>query len=96
MEYNYWGYFVELVFATGLFINAALFIPQAIEICKTKDSHGQSLLTFAGFNVIQLFTILHAYIHEDHILLLGNLLSLITCGAVTFLIVLYGSKKLSK
>jgi MtN3 and saliva related transmembrane protein len=85
-------YFIELVFAAGLFINAILFIPQAMGIYKTKDSHGQSLLTFAGFNVIQLFTILHAYIHEDRILLLGYLLSLVTCGAVTFLIVLYRSK----
>lgn len=92
MEYNYLDYFIELVFAAGLFINAVLFIPQAMEIYKTKDSHGQSLLTFAGFNVIQLFTILHAYIHEDRILLLGYLLSLVTCGAVTFLIVLYRSK----
>ena len=96
MEYNCLEYVIEFVFAAGLFINAILFIPQAIEIYRTKDSHGQSLLTFAGFNVIQLFTTLHAYIHGDHILLLGYLLSLITCGAVTFLIVFYRLKKLSK
>ncbi|MBQ7674446.1 MAG: hypothetical protein IJT36_08070 [Alphaproteobacteria bacterium] len=85
----YLNYFIEFVFGAGLFINALLFIPQALEIYRTKDSQGQSLLTFAGFNVIQLFTIFHACIHDDHILLWGYLLSLLTCGAVTALIIYY-------
>lgn len=84
--------FIEIVFASGLFINAFLFVPQAIEIYKTRDVHGQSLLTFAGFNIIQAFTVLHAHIHQDNILLVGNLLSFISCGIVTILIVIYRSR----
>ncbi|MBR1734194.1 MAG: hypothetical protein IJ730_01895 [Alphaproteobacteria bacterium] len=86
--------YIEFVFCIGLFINALLFIPQAIEIYKAKDSYGQSLLTFAGFNVIQLVTIMHAYIHDDIILFYGTILSFITCGAVTVLIIFYKNRGL--
>jgi MtN3 and saliva related transmembrane protein len=82
-------YFIEIVFSVGLFINALLFIPQIIRLYKTKNAQGVSLLTFAGFNVIQLFTILHAYLHKDYLLMIGFLLSIITCGTVTLLILLY-------
>ena len=82
-------YFIEIVFSLGLFINALLFIPQIVRLFKTKNSQGVSLLTFAGFNVIQLFTILHAYLHKDYLLMIGFLLSIITCGVVTFMIILY-------
>ena len=87
--FGYLEYVIELVFSIGLFLNAMLFVPQAIEIYKTKDVKGQSLITFVGFNLIQLFTIIHAYIHGDYLLLIGYLLSLITCGCVTALIIRY-------
>ncbi|GHT96192.1 hypothetical protein FACS1894122_14340 [Alphaproteobacteria bacterium] len=86
-------YFIEVVFGLGMFINAALFIPQAIKIYKTKNTDGVSLATFAGFNTIQLFTVLHGYIHQDCILMFGSTLSLICCAAVTFLIIIYKSSK---
>jgi len=80
---------VEFFFSLGLFINAGLFIPQIIQLYRTKNSQGLSLLTFAGFNLIQLFAVLHGFIHQDKILLLGFLLSLITCGTVTILLIWY-------
>lgn len=81
--------FVEVFFSLGLFINAFLFIPQAVKLYRTKNSEDLSLITFAGFNLIQLFIFLHGYIHKDYLLMLGYLLSLITCGAVTWMIVWY-------
>lgn len=84
---------VESVFAMGLFVNAALFVPQIVELYSTKNSHGLSFATFAGFNVIQLFTILHGYIHSDRLLIIGNLLSLISCGMVTVMIVVYRRRR---
>ena len=83
---------VESVFALGLFVNAILFVPQAIGLYRSKSAVGQSLVTFAGFNLIQLFTILHAYIHKDFLLFIGYLAAFITCGAVTVLIILYKDK----
>lgn len=83
--------FVNLIFSLGLFFNAALFIPQAIALFRRKNSKGLSLLTFAGFNVMQFFTALHGYLVGDYLLMAGFLLSFMTCGVVTLLILLYRS-----
>jgi MtN3 and saliva related transmembrane protein len=65
MAIEYFKYLIELMFGLSLFANAMLFIPQAVKIYKTKNTRGLSKITFFGFNVMQIFTILHAYIHED-------------------------------
>lgn len=83
---------IELMFGLGLFFNAALFIPQIIKLYKTKNSQGHSLLTFAGFNLIQLFTLLHGYLRKDYLLMFGFVLSLITCGIISFMIIYYRYK----
>lgn len=82
-------YFVEFLFCLGLFFKAVLFIPQALKVFKAKESEELSLLTFAGLNIMQLLTVLHAYINKDYLLMFGVLLSLIFCGSVTYMIVLY-------
>ncbi len=89
MIYLYFEQFVEVIFALSLFINSLLFIPQAIGIYKAKTARGQSLTTFLGFNIIQILTIIHAYIHRDYILFWGFVLALLSCGAVTALIIKY-------
>jgi MtN3 and saliva related transmembrane protein len=76
-------HFVDFVFSLGLFFNAVLFIPHAIALFKTKNTEGNSIITFAGFNVMQLFTAWHGYLSQDYLLTLGFLLSFVTCGAVT-------------
>ncbi len=81
--------FIETVFGLGLFINAALFIPQIIQLYKTKNPQGLSLVTFAGFNLIQLFTILHGVLSKDYLLIIGFTASLISCGTVTLLLIKY-------
>ncbi len=83
---------IEMFFSISLFVNAALFIPQIIKLYKNKYSKDISLLTFAGFNLIQIFVILHAYLHKDNMLLFGFLLSFITCGCVTILTIIYRLK----
>ncbi|GHU16146.1 hypothetical protein FACS189472_00550 [Alphaproteobacteria bacterium] len=87
--YEYVKYVIETIFGLAMFGNAALFIPQAIKIYKAKNADGVSVATFAGFNVIQIFTILHGYIHHDYILIFGNLLSLVFCATISVLIFLY-------
>lgn len=83
---------VEIAFALSLFINAALFVPQAIKLWRTKNSEGVSLLTFGGFNLIQIPAILHGYFVKDYILAVGFAVSFITCGAVTALLLFYKIK----
>ena len=80
---------VDIVFGAGLFINAALFVPQIIRLFQKKESRDLSLITFVGFCAIQLVTIIHGYLNRDYILALGYGLSLITCGTVTMLILIY-------
>lgn len=84
-----WVFFIETVFSLGLFLNALLFIPQMIRLYQKKNSRELSLLTFAGFNFIQFFTILHGYLNNDYLLMIGFVLSFISCGMVTAMIVYY-------
>ncbi len=83
---------VDAFFNAGLLINAFLFIPQAYKIFHKKNADGLSLLTFAGFNFIQLFFALHAYIRHDYQLFIGMGISFITCGLVTAGIIIYRNK----
>ena len=80
---------IEVVFGCAMFINAVLFVPQIIQLVRTKRSEGVSFLTFLGFNVIQLFTILHGYLHHDMLLMIGMGISFVICGCVTGLILFY-------
>ena len=80
---------VEIVFAGSLILNALLFIPQTIKIFKTKSVKELSLITFAGFNVMQLLMLLHGYFHHELMLVIGMILSLITCGSVTISILYF-------
>lgn len=96
MVNNILKYFIEIGFFLSLLANALLFVPQAIKLYRVKNAAGLSLLTFAGFNVIQLFTLLHGYIQKDYLLMIGYLLSLITCGVCTWMIIRYGDKNLEK
>ena len=76
----------------GAFLNAALFVPQALLLYKTKKVEGVSLPMFLGFNMIQFATALHGYMSKDYILMWGYTLSFITCGVVTVLILYYSNK----
>ena len=83
---------VTFFFGLGFVFNASLFIPQAIKIIKTKSARDVSLVTFAGFNFIQLNGVLYGYYQNDLILMYGNLISFITCAVVTLLAIYYRDK----
>jgi len=81
---------IAYVFGFGMLINAALFVPQAWHIWKTKRAEGISVLSFAGFNTLQLIGALHGHLQGDRALMSGMLASLLTCGSVTLLAAYYG------
>lgn len=89
-----WVKLVEVIFFLSWIINAFLFIPQIILLYKKKDASEVSLLMFMCFNLIQIVTIFHGYIHKDYLLVLGFALSLLTSGTVTSLIIIYRNNKL--
>ncbi|HMT02413.1 MAG TPA: PQ-loop domain-containing transporter [Burkholderiales bacterium] len=80
---------IEFLFSCGMIINAILYIPQAIRIYKSKKVDGISLVTFIGFFLIQLTIVLHGVIVEDFFLVYGYLFSMITCGMVIVLTIIY-------
>ena len=80
---------VTFFFGLGFLFNASLFIPQALRIIKTKSSKNIALITFLGFNFIQFNGVLYGYYQNDQVLMYGNLISLISCGVVTILAIIY-------
>jgi MtN3 and saliva related transmembrane protein len=86
---------VAVVFGFALLGNAALFVPQALAIWRKKSDEGISLITFGGFNLLQVIAIVHGFYQRDLALIVGMIASLITCGAVTVLTIMYrtGRKK---
>jgi MtN3 and saliva related transmembrane protein len=80
---------VAILFGLGLLGNAALFVPQAIALWRKKTDEGISLITFAGFNILQAIGIVHGLLQHDLSLIFGMIASLITCGSVTTLTLYY-------
>jgi len=80
---------VALIFGAGLMANAGLFVIQAVKIVKAKSAKGVSTLTFAGFSILQVTGILHGYFQNDIYLLTGMAASLLACGTVTILSIVY-------
>ena len=80
---------VAVVFGFGMLLNAGLFVPQAWRLWKTKRAEGVSVLSFAGFNTLQLIGVLHGYFQQDTALMMGMFASLLTCGSVTLLAARY-------
>jgi len=80
---------VAVIFGLALICNAALFVPQALALWRKKTDEGISLITFGGFNVLQVIAIVHGFYEHDRALIIGMVASLITCGAVTVLTLLY-------
>ena len=84
---------IELVFSAALFINALLFIPQILRLLREKSAKGVSLLTFLGLLLIQFTIVLHGIITHDHLLVVGYMASMLTCGSVVVLVFLYNKHK---
>ncbi len=85
---------VAVIFGLGLGCNALLFVPQVMAVWRKKSDEGISLITFGGFSVLQAIGIVHGLYQQDLSLILGMAASLLTCGSVTALTVLYRAKRL--
>ena len=80
---------VAIVFGLGLICNALLFVPQALAVWRRKSSKDVSLVTFAGFNVLQIIAVIHGAYQRDLALMLGMIASLLSCGTVTVLTIAF-------
>ena len=85
---------VAVIFGLGLLCNAVLFVPQVLAVWRKKSDEGISLITFGGFSVLQAIGIVHGLFQKDLSLTLGMAASLLTCGSVTFLTLLYRVRRM--
>lgn len=83
------GYLINMIFGFALFFNSLLFIPQILRLYKNKHASDTSILTFVGFNLMNLFGVLHGMVMSDRILVFGYSLSFVTNTIVTVLIIKY-------
>lgn len=86
--------FVALLFGLGLGCNALLFVPQILAVYRRKSDEGISLLTFGGFTLIQIVGIVHGLYQHDPSLILGMAASLLTCGTLTLLTLIYRVRRM--
>ena len=80
---------VAVIFGLGLLCNALLFVPQVLAVWRKKSDEGISLITFGGFSILQIIAIVHGLYQHDLSLILGMAASLLSCGSVTCLTILY-------
>jgi MtN3 and saliva related transmembrane protein len=85
---------VAVIFGLGLGCNALLFVPQVLALWRKKSDEGISLVTFGGFSVLQVVGVVHGLFQHDLSLILGMAASLMTCGSVTALTILYRARRM--
>ena len=85
---------IAVIFGLGLGCNALLFVPQVVALWRKKSDEGISLITFGGFSVLQVVGIVHGAYQQDWSLILGMAASLLTCGSVAFLTVVYRVRRM--
>ena len=85
---------VAVIFGLGLGCNALLFVPQVLALWRKKSDEGISLITFGGFSVLQMVGIVHGLFQHDLSLILGMAASLLTCGSVTALTIVYRVRRM--
>jgi MtN3 and saliva related transmembrane protein len=85
---------VAVIFGLGLLGNALLFVPQIIAVWRKKSDEGISLVTFGGFSILQVVGIIHGLYQRDPSLVVGMAASLLTCGSVTGLTLIYRMRRL--
>ena len=88
-----YSYFVKTAFSLALFVNALLFIPQAVRILKQSSAESVSLQTFTGFLIIQIISIAYGFEVKDWILTFGFALSAVACSSVILLALFFRLKK---
>ena len=85
---------IAVMFGLGLIGNAILFIPQALAIWRKKTDEGVSLITFGGFSLLQIVSIIHGLYQHDPAMVIVMGSSLFTCGTVTGLTIYYRIERL--
>lgn len=79
----------DILFEFGLFINAALMLPQIFKIIYHKSTQNISLIMYLGFTFIQSAMLLFGILQQDIWLLAGTIPNLVINIWITFLVLYY-------
>lgn len=96
IHYFFTTYLIHLIYGAAFIWTVLAAIPQITMLLRIKDSSELSLITFLGFNFIQVVTIFHAYFYREWLLLAGVSLFLIVYASISFLIAYYRLKARNK
>lgn len=80
---------VIFLYSISFVYTAIAAIPQIYNLLKTKKAEELSLITFLGFNFIQIISAFHAYINHETAFLIGMILLMCAYLPITGLIVYY-------
>lgn len=86
-------YVINIIYAAAFLWTAVSAIPQIMTLLRLKDSSELSVITFLGFNFIQVVTIIHACFYQEWLLLAGVSLFLIIYAYLSSLVIYYRVKK---
>jgi MtN3 and saliva related transmembrane protein len=73
------------IFAAGWLISGVLFALQAIKIYRKKDAEGISIVTFAGFALLNTNAALYGYLSGNPLWLPGTLLAAVSCTCIALM-----------
>jgi uncharacterized protein with PQ loop repeat len=90
MLHYFCGHIIDVLYILSFILGGTISaITQLIPLVRTKDASELSLITFLGFNYIQIVSAAHAYLHQEMLFLLGMLLLLALYGTLSGLIMIY-------
>jgi MtN3 and saliva related transmembrane protein len=73
---------VQTIGMVAAFLTTASFIPQAIQVIKTKDTSGISLTMYSMFVLGVLLWAIHGFIIQDTAVILANIITFVLASIV--------------
>lgn len=81
----------RLTYAAAI-IEPIITLPQAIQIFRTGNAEGVSILSWLGYELLQIIWLWYGIVHKDRIIILYSILYAVVQAAVIFGAILYGGK----
>jgi MtN3 and saliva related transmembrane protein len=73
---------VQFIGLVAAFLTTASFIPQAIQVIKTKDTSGISLTMYSMFVLGVLLWAVHGFIIQDTAVIIANIITFVLASIV--------------
>lgn len=81
----------RLTYAAAI-IEPIITLPQAIQIFRTGNAEGVSILSWLGYELLQIIWLWYGVVHKDRVIILYSILYAFVQAAVIIGAILYGGK----